>query len=303
MCTCEHTQLPPPDVSVVVPVHDMPPRHVRRAIGSVCRQDHPGAIEVVLWDDGSRDPYRSGAYAAMAATLDDPAAQGVRTICPHRTAMRQGIACSRNDAVRKASAEWLMWLDGDDELPADAVRQLLGSVRRSGNQYAIGQCRVVYSHGVSQVHRNEQYLAEWRQHRGGVHDPLANVVFNTHGGLVHRELFDKSGGFRPEFTHAELVDWFRRLFLVLPHTEAFDVLRSVTYIYRKRAASHSSQRMLVLRQRMQALQSYAFAAGVPPAELDAPVVNVATGCPEYKRVERGEGSSGGEFLDLVPPCP
>jgi glycosyltransferase involved in cell wall biosynthesis len=292
-----------PDVSVVMPVHDMPLKYVRRAIRSVRKQDHPGAIEVVLWDDGSRDPYRVGAYAAMGTAFDDEAAPGTRTISTHRGDTQQGIACSRNDAVSRAGADWLMWLDGDDELPTDAVRRLLGSVRRSGNQYAIGQCRVVYGFGVSQVHHNEQYLAAWQQHRGTENDPLTHVVFNTHGGLVHRELFERSGRFRPEFTHAELVDWFRRLFRALPNRQAFDVLRSVTYIYRKREGSHSSNRTLVRSQRVEALQRYASAEGMPPAELDAPVVNIATGCPEYKRVERDQESAGVEFLDRVPARP
>ncbi len=278
---------PLPDVSVVMPVHDMPLKYVRRAIRSVRKQDHPGWIEVVLWDDGSRDPYRAGAYAGVGAALEDEAAPvGVRTVSAYRSAAQQGIARSRNDAVDKAGADWLMWLDGDDELPSDAISRLLGSLRKSGNRYAIGQCRVLYGFGVSQVHRNEQYLAAWRRHRGTENDPLANVVFNTHGGLVHRDLFTSSGGFEPEFTHAELVDWFRRLFRVLPHPNAFDILRAVTYIYRKREGSHSTDRTLVQDQRVEALQRYAAAEGVPPAELDAPMVNASTGCPEYKRVER-----------------
>ena len=56
MPTGEHGRAACPDVSVVMPVHDMPAKLVRRAIRSVRRQNHAGAIEVVLWDDGSGDP-------------------------------------------------------------------------------------------------------------------------------------------------------------------------------------------------------------------------------------------------------
>ena len=58
-----------PDVSVVMPVHDMPLALVRKAIRSVRKQDHPGPIEVVLWDDGSRDPVLRAAYAAIAGVV------------------------------------------------------------------------------------------------------------------------------------------------------------------------------------------------------------------------------------------
>jgi glycosyltransferase involved in cell wall biosynthesis len=271
-----------------MPVHDMPLHLVRRAIKSVQRQDHPGSIEVVLWDDGSRDPVLRAGYVGIAASFAGAVEPvGRRMIVTFRSEARRGIAHSRNDAVRRARADWLIWLDGDDELPQDAISGLLAAVRRSGNPYAVGQCRVVYPGGACQVHRNDRYLAAWRRHRGSEADPLAQVVFNIHGGLVRRDLFDATGGFNPWFSYAELVDWFRRLLLALPHPDAFDVLDAITYVCRKRPGSQSSDRAQVEPQRIVALQRYASAAGVPPAELDAPMVNVETGCPEYKRVELG----------------
>jgi glycosyltransferase involved in cell wall biosynthesis len=301
MRTGEQCETSTPDVSVVMPVHDMPWSLVRQAIRSIRKQDHRGPIELVLWDDGSCDPRHRSAYGRAAALLEAAAApSGPRTVVTRRTERRRGIAQSRNDAVREAGAEWLIWLDGDDELPPDAIGNLLGSVRRSGNPYAIGQCRVLYPGGAVQVHRNARYLAAWKQGRGSVDDPLASVVFNTHGGLVHRDLFGLTGGFDPWFSHAELVDWFRRLFRALPRPDAFDVLDAVTYVYRKRPGSHSSDRVRVQEQRVAALQRYARAEGVPHAELDAPMVNVETGCPEYKRVETDTASAGVELFDVVP---
>ena len=98
-----------------MPVHDMPLRLVRKALKSVRRQDHCGPIEVVLWDDGSRQPAVRAAYAAIAGSFDDAAAPiGERTIVTDGTLERRGIASARNDAVRRARAEWLIWLDGDD---------------------------------------------------------------------------------------------------------------------------------------------------------------------------------------------
>jgi hypothetical protein len=147
------------------------------------------------------------------------------------------------------------------------------------------------------------YLNAWRRQRASQDDPLAHVVFNIHGGLVRRDLFRRTGGFDPRFSHAELVDWFRRLFRALPATDAFDVLSTVTYVHHKRIGSQSSDRARVVPQRIEALQRYASAAGMPPAALDAPMVNVATGCPEYKRVEREPDSAGGELVDLEPARP
>jgi glycosyltransferase involved in cell wall biosynthesis len=293
-----------PDVSVVMPVHDMPLHLVRKALKSVRRQDHCGPIEVVLWDDGSRNPAVREAYMAIGGSFVAAATPvGERTIVTDGTREQRGIALARNDSVRRARAEWLIWLDGDDELPPDAISRLLASVRASGNAYAIGQCRVVYPGGASQVHRNDKYLTGWLRHRGSTTDPLAQVVFNTHGGIVQRDLFDRTGGFDPWFSHAELVDWFRRMFRALPSPDAFDVLNAVTYVYRKRGDSHSSDRNRVEPQRIVALQRYAQAAGIPPADLDAPMVNVETGCREYKRIELDRDSAGRQLVDLEPARP
>jgi glycosyltransferase involved in cell wall biosynthesis len=304
MSSKEHGKVSVPTVSVVMPVHDMPMTLVRRALRSVHRQNYPGVIETILWDDGSRNPYRRDAYAALASWPDNTSVPaGHRVVVAHRTQEQRGIARSRNDAVARTGAQWLLWLDGDDELPADAISSLVAAVARSENPYAIGQCRVVYPWGVSEVHSNVPYLTAWRRQRASQDDPLAHVVFNTHGGLVRRDLFRRTGGFDPRFSHAELVDWFRRLFRALPTTDAFDVLSTVTYVHHKRSGSQSSDRARVVPQRIEALQRYASAAGIPPAELDAPMVNVATGCPEYKRVEREPDSAGGELVDVEPARP
>ena len=76
MPTGEHGRAACPDVSVVMPVHDMPAKLVRRAIRSVRRQDHAGAIEVVLWDDGSGDPALRTAYERMPGSFDDATRAG-----------------------------------------------------------------------------------------------------------------------------------------------------------------------------------------------------------------------------------
>ena len=267
-----------PDVSVVMPVHDMPLALVRKAIRSVRRQDHPGPIELVLWDDGSRDPVLQTAYAAIAGSFVDAVAPvGERVIATFRTAECRGIARSRNDAVRRARAEWLIWLDGDDELPPDAIGRLLAAVRTSGSPYAIGQCRVLYEGGASQVHRNSRYLAAWRRHRGSEADPLAQVVFNIHGGLVHRDLFWAIGGFDPWFGRAELVNWSAGFLQALPAPRCVRHPGRRHLRLPERRGSHSSDRARVEPERVAALQRYALAEGVPPADLDAPMINVETG--------------------------
>ena len=141
----EHGERTFPDVSVVMPVHDMPVTLVRRALRSVHRQTYPGVIETILWDDGSRNPYRRGAYAALESWHDNATVPaGHRVIVAHRTQEQRGIARSRNDAVAHAGAEWLLWLDGDDELPPEAISSLVtsGATVRESLRHRSVPCRL-----------------------------------------------------------------------------------------------------------------------------------------------------------------
>ena len=54
----------------------------------------------------------------------------------------RGISAARNDACTLANGDWLIWLDGDDELPHDAVSHLVGLAQeRAATRLALGQFR------------------------------------------------------------------------------------------------------------------------------------------------------------------
>jgi glycosyltransferase involved in cell wall biosynthesis len=256
----------------VVPVKDTEPELLVRAVCSALQQDYEGDIEVVVFDDGSsKDRHRVN--ATFLAALPRPAGRTLRT---GRRSENRGISTTRNDAVRIASSNWLVWLDSDDELPADAVQLLVDAVVADDRvRLVAGQCRVVFP-GGRRVHRNDGFLKNWRELRGSRYDPALSTVFAVHGSLVRRDLFQQVHGFDPTMPYGELTDWFLRV-LAVSKSEEVAVVKATTYVYYKRLASHSADREQLERHRQRALSRYAEATGMT----FQPTFEVGDHCGEY----------------------
>ena len=91
-----------PKISIIMPVLNGE-RYVADAIESVCRQTYP-AYELLVIDDGSTDRTRE-IVRGFAARLD-------LKYVHHET--NQGITRSINDGLRRASGDYVTFLDHDD---------------------------------------------------------------------------------------------------------------------------------------------------------------------------------------------
>ena len=281
----------------------MPVKLVRNAIRSVRRQDHGGPIEVVLWDDGSCDPRSPGRLRADGRVLRRRRATGRSSDdrhVPYR--QRRGIARSRNAAVRR----------GPCAVAALARRRRRTAARRDQPSADVGAplpvrtpsgsagCSIPVERSMSTVTRTISPRGRRAAERPATRSPRScstRTVESCDGIYSTGPVDSTRGSVMPSSSTGSAA------FPGPARPGAFDVLDAVTYVHRKREVSHSSDRTRVKRQRVAALQRYARAEGMPSAELDAPIVNVATGCPEYKRVERGPDSAGVELLHVVPAGP
>lgn len=249
-----------PVVSVIMPLKDMPIAFVERAVCSAVEQDYAGLLEVIVWNDGSRHR----AYRAELDQLARFADRRDRPLQVWHSRRNRGISAARNAACREANGDWLIWLDGDDELPPDAVSHLVAvAARRPATRLVLGQCRAVLP-GGAEGHRNDTFVAKWRSTKGLPEDPLMSAVFAVHGALVHRQTFRAVGGFDEAMSHGELTDWFLRTMAELPGS-AVAVTDRATYRYHKRPDSHSAERTVLEEKRVQALQRYAVNVGAWPA--------------------------------------
>jgi GT2 family glycosyltransferase len=182
-----------PLVSVVTPVFNTDPRHLRAAIESVRRQLYP-RWELCLADDGSSS-------AGTLAVLDEASADvRVRVV---RLPSTGGISEATNAAIRASCGELVAFLDHDDELAPEA----LASVVEHWN--AAPDTDVTYSDedklDASGVRCDPYFKPEWSP------DLFLSFMYTCHLMVVRRTLLDEAGGLRGAFDGAQDYDLLLRL--------------------------------------------------------------------------------------------
>lgn len=103
---------PAPDLSVVICSRDGA-AGVQRCLDSLAAQEGARRIEVVVVDDGSTDGTSDVALNAGAALVRHP--------------VNRGLAASRNDGIRRASAAIIAFLDDDCEAEPSWASRLLAA--------------------------------------------------------------------------------------------------------------------------------------------------------------------------------
>ncbi|MGW0150108.1 bifunctional glycosyltransferase/CDP-glycerol:glycerophosphate glycerophosphotransferase [Streptomyces sp. NPDC003333] len=110
-----------PRFSVIVPSHGVAGR-LSRALDSVLTQSF-GDVELIPVCDGPGCP--AADVVARYAGRD-------RRVVPVHAPPSEGMAGARNAGLRSATGDWVLFLDGDDELAPDALAALAGRLRETG---------------------------------------------------------------------------------------------------------------------------------------------------------------------------
>jgi hypothetical protein len=172
------------DISVVIPTHERPSMVVR-AVASALAQ--PAVREVIVVDDGSGPE--------VAAAVRDVRDKRVRFL-----RQDQGGGCrARNLGARHATADWLVFLDDDDELVldgGDGVAAVLGHSRCGVVSWA---SRDVDQAGTEVGLRRPRAM-------GAAYDDVV-ALFDSGTFAVRRDAFEGVGGYAdglPSGPHHEL---------------------------------------------------------------------------------------------------
>lgn len=114
-------------VSVCVPVYNTDAKYLERCIRSLQAQTC-GSLEIILVDDGSTD--ESGTICDKYAAADP------RIKVIHKA--NGGEASARNEGLRAAQGEFVMFCDSDDEYLPNSVQLLVDGIKADGADLAIG---------------------------------------------------------------------------------------------------------------------------------------------------------------------
>lgn len=107
-------------VSVIIPVYNVKP-YLERCVQSVLKQTYKN-LEIILVDDGSTDG--GGELCDQLASLDS------RILVLHQK--NQGISVARNRGIKKATGEFIFFVDSDDVwLLKDGVETIMQNYESS----------------------------------------------------------------------------------------------------------------------------------------------------------------------------
>lgn len=112
-------------ISVVIPVYNTK-KYLNKCLDSVLKQTYT-ALEVLIVDDGSTD--------GSGALCDELAKKDTRVNVIHKP--NGGVSDTRNAGVEAAMGEFLCFIDSDDWIEADALKDSCAALGTSGAEIAI----------------------------------------------------------------------------------------------------------------------------------------------------------------------
>jgi O-antigen biosynthesis protein len=208
-----------PLISILVPVYNTDPRWLRAAIRSVEQQVYP-RWQLCLCDDASTRP---------------ETVQLLRELETHPqmriTFLREngGISRASNAALATATGDLVALLDHDDELPQDALAEVV----RYFNAHP--ETDVVYSDEDKLDARGDRcdpyFKPDWSP------EHFLSTMYTCHLMVMRRAVLDAAGGFRAGYEGAQDYDLLLR---IIERTRRIGHIPRMLYHWRKHAESTAS---------------------------------------------------------------
>ncbi len=252
-----------PLFSILMPVYNVSPRWLHKAVASVQAQLYPD-WELCVVDDASPSAETRAAVAALQNPANDPR---IRTV---QLPKNLGIAGASNHALGMAHGGFVTLLDHDDELTRDALYET---------------ARAINLHEPDLLYSDEDIINTRGRARDGHLKPdyspdlLLAHNYITHLFVMRRDLVQRTGGFRDAFNGAQDYDLALRL---VEQARRICHVRKVLYHWRSLPTSTSRNASAKpyaadagLRALSEALQRRGIEAAVEHANL-----------PHYYRVRR-----------------
>lgn len=104
-------------ISIVVPIYNVE-KELDRCVQSIMHQTYFN-IEIILVDDGSPDK--------CPAMCDEYAKQDMRVVVIHKS--NGGLSDARNAGLKKATGEYVLFVDSDDYIEIDACERLVAGMK------------------------------------------------------------------------------------------------------------------------------------------------------------------------------
>lgn len=208
---------PAPRLSIVVPVYNTPVGLLEKLVDSVLAQWYPHWELVLVNDNSSLEHIR-----AYLDQLNDQ-----RIVVVH-LAENKRIALATNEGIARASGEYIVFTDHDDELTPDCLYELARSVERENPDF-------IYS-DEDKIDEGGQYVQPFFKPAWSP-DTMISTMYTCHVSCVRRALVNEVGGLRPEYDGCQ--DW-DLILRVVEKTDRIAHVPKVLYHWRIIPASVAS---------------------------------------------------------------
>lgn len=208
-------------VSVIVTVYNLE-KYIYKCLSSIIEQTHTN-LEIICVNDGSTDS--SSEIIKNVLKLDK------RVVLLDIN--NSGVTKARYNGLMKAGSEYVMFVDGDDTLPINAIECLLNKLKENKSDICVGGYTAIYSNNKK---KEFKYTDEILSSRGFSNKLiLGNIMGSPCMRIYKKTLFQNSSfNFHRDIIRGE--DLLMNLELV-GRASSISVISDVVYNYYIRTSS------------------------------------------------------------------
>lgn len=210
-------------ISIIVPMHNVA-QYIERCLCSITSQTYRDGLECILVDDGSTDNTVSLVKQFISIYKG--------TICFKLFCFEKnrGQSAARNEGMKIAKNDYVLYVDSDDEIPVDAVELLAKEVvRHPGIDVVMGR---MIDDKHSEYYNldpyiNHQYISDNKWIQYNIFCYGKNIPINPVNKLIRRKfILDNSLYFKEGIIHED-DHW---MFYVVQHVKTWAFVFEPTYI-------------------------------------------------------------------------
>lgn len=220
-------------VSIIVPVYNVS-EWIEDCLSSVIKQTYP-SIECIIINDCSPDDSIDKAIRFIG----DKSSNIEFKIIHHNKNM--GLSAARNTGIKHASGDYLFFLDSDDEICPDTIKEMMGRALEDDSDFVVGDFSVI-GENTQLSSSVSQKLLTVKEKRLGTNEKISRSFFRNEwyvmacNKLVKRSFLEKYNLYFPEGLLHEDQLWSLKLAGCACTMSAYPF---VTYIYKLRGNSIS----------------------------------------------------------------
>lgn len=235
-----------PLISLVMPVYNVRPDWLRKAVDSVKAQSYKH-WQLCIADDCSTDQRLLGVLKELA--------EGDERIAIRFLETNQGIAGASNAALELAQGDYVGFLDNDDELAPHALLAMAKAINREP------EADLLYSDEDKITEKGRRYAPFFKPDWSP--DTLRSYNYLCHFTVIRKTLLDTVGGFRVGYDGSQDYDLFLRA-----TEQAWRIIHIPEILYHWRAIEGSvgkrgDAKMYAYDSARRALQGHLERTGLP----------------------------------------